>query len=173
MRIRNLLAFTVLTLVGATACEMGPLAPDTDRIAPTGLPAKKGNKPDKGTRPPRDEPEPEPEPTPQYVWYQVSAYDDADPLYRFGIDNELGIIRLETDPSVTSWGTDYWGYWSDPFPFDGSSVSYTNGLSHTTYTFVPSLGGGLDVTKTVVVDPYLGGEPTTTVKHVGVFGRAG
>lgn len=105
--------------------------------------------------------------TPQWAWYRLALADEFDPLSRFGLDGQQ--VLLQTDSTITSWGADYWGYWDEPFTIEGDVVSYTVGLTHTTYTFVPLVGDGFDVTRTLVVQPYLSGEPTTTLTHVGMF----
>ena len=42
----------------------------------------------------------------------------------------------------------------------------------TTYEFVPQADGRVDVTKTLLRQPYLGGEPVTTVTHLDLFALA-
>ena len=100
--------------------------------------------------------------------YEIFQVDDFDPLWRF---TKIGdSIQLETDPSITSWGSDYWGYWSDPFELDENEVYYVaGGLTETTYEFVILNDGGVDVIKTLVVHPYLGGNSTTTITHPGQY----
>lgn len=100
--------------------------------------------------------------------YQLDQADDWDPLYRFSIYVGQSML-LETDPTVTSWGTNYWGYWSNSFPYANNEVNYIIGLTNTTYQFQPLPGGKFDVTKILIVQPYPSGTPTTTVTHPGVY----
>jgi hypothetical protein len=152
-------ALAVFFLVGC----MTPIAPDTESgdgiAAQRTYPNKRGKKHESDSTPPA--------PTPQWAWYRLALADEFDPLSRFGLDGQQ--VLLQTDSTITSWGTDYWGYWDEPFMMEDNVLSYTVGLSHTTYTFLPLAGEGFDVTRTIVVQPYLVGEPTTTVTHVGVF----
>lgn len=101
--------------------------------------------------------------------YALFQAVDNDPLFRISISESGDLMLLETDPSVTSWGSDYWGFWSDPFDYVNMEVSYTIGLTHTTYHFEQLPGNKMDVTKTLVVQPYPSGEPTTMVTHPGVY----
>lgn len=149
-------------LLAAGGCESGPMAPDSgahDGLAPQFA---------KGGRKTKDEPT-APEPTPGYVWYSKVASYDYDPLSRYGQDGDQ--VLLQTDPTVTSWGTDYWGYWSDPYTMVGNTVQYTIGLTHTTYTFSVLADGRIDVSRTLVTQPYPSGDPVTTETHVGIFER--
>jgi hypothetical protein len=113
----------------------------------------------------------EPQPTPAPQHYQLSVRDAFDPLYRFTWSGNE--VLLQTDPTVTVWGTDYWGYWKNPFPLTGDAAIIRVGLTVTTYEFSHLSDGTVDVTKTLVVTPYQGGAPTTTVTHVGIFQRIG
>lgn len=162
------LARTTLVVVLALymgGCDPDPTAPD--EIAVEALSAKVSDTPNsKGGKRAKEEPTTEPAPAPEYAWYRLSVADDTDPLWRFGLTGEMA--RLESDPTVAGWGTDYWGYWADPFPFVDGTVRYVAGLGETTYVLT-TIPDGFDVSKTVVVSPYLGGEATTTVTHVGVF----
>lgn len=106
---------------------------------------------------------------PFVITYQLYEADDNDPLFRFSISQSGELILLETDATVASWGTDYWGYWSDPFPYANNEVNYIIGLTNTTYQFQPLPGDKIDVTKTLIVQPYPSGTPTTTITHPGVY----
>jgi hypothetical protein len=101
--------------------------------------------------------------------YQLYLADDFDPLYKFTISPSGDLMLLETNPTVTSWGTNYWGYWSDPFLYANNEVNYIIGLTNTTYRFQPLPGNKMDVTKTLIVQPYPSGPPTTTETHPGVY----
>lgn len=111
----------------------------------------------------------EPLPDPFVTTYQLVQSDDWDPLFKFSISQSGRLMLLETDPAVTSWGTDYWGYWSDPFSYSDSKVNYIIGLTNTTYQFRTMPDNTIDVTKTLVVQPYPSGPPTTTISHPGVY----
>ena len=124
--------------------------------------AKGGKKKKKDPPPP-----PPPEPEPDYAWYVEVVNYDYDPLYRFGIDQDRVLLR--TDPTVTSWGEDYWGYWDEPYTMVDNKVAYTIGLTHTTYTFDPLPSGGFDVSRRLIRQPYPSGTPDTTFTHVGIF----
>ena len=54
------------------------------------------------------------------TWQLVEPVD-ADPLWRIVKTGDA--LLLQTDPSVTSWGTDYWGYWTDAYHDAGPSRS--------------------------------------------------
>ena len=66
----------------------------------------------------------DPEPEPDYVWYVEVVNYDYDPLYRFGIEGDEVLLR--TDPTVTTWGEDYWGYWDEPYTMVNNQVFYTH-----------------------------------------------
>lgn len=161
----SLMVVCVFAVLSLSACEQDlvNVRPDAPAAEAGGLndalaAAKKSKKgPQKPGKPP----------APVGTTYEISVPDDPDPLFRFTISGNS--IQLESDPSVASWGSDYWGYWSDPFELGDDAVTYTFGLSTTTYALTPQPDGTLDVTRTVVVQPYLGGSPTTTVSHVGAF----
>ena len=78
-------------------------------------------------------------------------------------------MLFETDPTVTTWGTDYWGYWDEPYTYANGEVEYFIGLTYTVYEFTQVSSNTIDVTKTLVVTPYLGGTATTTVTHPGTY----
>lgn len=156
-----ILLATFVVLV-ATACETHVFDPDPGLDVQAQF--AKGGK--KKNNPPPEPPPPEPEP--DYAWYVESVDYDYDPLYRFGIEGDQVLLR--TDPTVTSWGEDYWGYWDEPYAMVDDKVVYRIGLTHTTYTFNPLSGGGFDVFKRLIVTPYSSnGVPDTTFTHVGIF----
>jgi len=103
--------------------------------------------------------------------YQISEVDDPRPLYKFSIATTGDLMLLQTDPSITSWGTDYWGYWADPFPYADGIVHYIDGLTEVTYEFSPLSGDKFDVTETLRVTSYNSGAVTTTVWHLGIYSR--
>jgi len=127
---------------------------------------KKGKGKGKGNIP---DPEPEPDPDPFVTTYQLFQAIDSDPLYKFSISQSGQLMLLETDPSITSWGTNYWGYWSDPFLYANNEVNYIIGLTNTTYRFQSLPDNKIDVTKTLIVQPYPSGTPTTTETHPGIY----
>lgn len=132
-----------------------------------------GNTEKRGGKKNNDNPPPPPPPEITYdVTYQLSEVDDPDPLYRFSISQSNQLILLETDPSITSWGTDYWGYWSSPFAYANGHVDYTTGLGRTIYTFTQTSATTIDVQKTLITSSYpssRGGTTTTTVSHPGTY----
>ena len=103
--------------------------------------------------------------------YQITAYDEFDPLYRFSFSDAGDLVLLQTDSTVTHWGTDYWGSWADPYPYLDGIVHYFNGLTEVTYDFESLSGDMFDVNKTLSVTEYLSGNVTTTYKHIGIFTR--
>jgi hypothetical protein len=112
----------------------------------------------------------DPEEDPFVITYQLYQADDSDPLFRFSISQSGELVLLESDATVASWGTDYWGYWSDPFPYANNEVNYIIGLTNTTYQFQSLPDNKIDVTKILIVQPYPSGTPTTTLSHPGVYG---
>jgi hypothetical protein len=98
--------------------------------------------------------------------YTIEEYINWDALYK--VDKYGNEVLLRSDPSIGLQGEDNFGTWTNPFELDGNSVTYTNGLTTVTYDFTPLDATSLDVVKTLVVRPYLGGTTTTTVTHVGV-----
>ena len=95
---------------------------------------------------------------------------DFDPLYKFSISEAGDLMLLQTNPEITTWGTDYWGSWSDPYPYANYIVHYTKGLTDVTYVFDPLPDGSFDVTKTLIVSPYsTRGEPDTTITNPGIY----
>jgi len=152
---------TTIVVFLAAACETDVVDPAPGLDAPAAQFARGGKK--------KDPPPPEPEP--DYVWYVEVVNYDYDPLYRFGIDQDEVLLR--TDPTVTTWGEDFWGYWDEPYTKVDNKVMYTIGLTHTTYTFDPLPGGGFDVSRRLIRQPYPIGTPDTTFTHVGIFEREG
>ena len=118
---------------------------------------------------PVEDPVVDPEPDPFVTTYQLFQAQDSDPLFRFSVSQSGELMLLETDPGVTSWGTDYWGYWSDPFLYENGEVNYINGLTNTTYQFNMLPDNKIEVTKILIVQPYPSGDPTTTVTRPGVY----
>ncbi|MCB0699135.1 MAG: hypothetical protein H6551_13500 [Chitinophagales bacterium] len=119
-----------------------------------------------------EDPAPNPDPVEYAVTYQISEVDDPDALYRFSISSSGQLMLLETDPTITSWGTDYWGYWSSPYTYANGQVDYTIGLGRTIYTFTQVSANTIDVTKTLITSSYpssRGGTTTTTVSHPGTY----
>ena len=127
---------------------------------------KKGKGKGKGQIP---DPDPDPNVDPFVQTYQLFQAVDSDPLYKFSISQSGQLMLLETDPSITSWGTNYWGYWSDPFQYVNNEVNYIIGLTNTTYRFQSLPDNKIDVTKTLIVQPYPSGTPTTTESHPGIY----
>lgn len=103
--------------------------------------------------------------------YEIYRAVDHDPLYRFSISTSGDLMLFQTDSTVTSWGSDYWGYWSDPYDYLNGQVEYIIGLTHTTYIFDPLPNDKFDVTKILVVTPYTGGPATTTITNPGIYTR--
>ncbi|HMC01314.1 MAG TPA: hypothetical protein VKN14_09805 [Flavobacteriaceae bacterium] len=102
------------------------------------------------------------------TFYQIVEYIDHDPLFQF--ETQGNQITFFTDASIGVWGTDYYGYWSDPYSFNNNVVEYTIGLSTATYTFSETGNNSYHVTKQLVVQPYnSNGEPTTTLTDIGFF----
>jgi hypothetical protein len=155
---------TTSVVLLAAACERHIVDPSPGQDMLVAQFAKGGKK-----KNPPPTPEPEPDPEPNYLWYVEAVNDDYDPLYRFGIEGDEVLLR--TDPSVTSWGEDFWGYWDEPYTMVDNKVIYTIGLTHTTYTFVPLPSGGFDVRRRLIRQPYPVGTPDTTFTHVGIFER--
>jgi hypothetical protein len=155
-----------------TSCEKEVYSP-TDEINPSGMISEnnfnKGNGQGKGKNNDNDNGD-NSEEDPFVSTYQLYQADDSDPLFRFSISRSGELMLLETDAAVTSWGTDYWGYWSDPFPYTNNEVNYIIGLTNTTYQFQPLPDNKIDVTKILLVQPYPSGTPTTTTSHPGVYG---
>lgn len=123
----------------------------------------------KGNKPKDPPPPPVVEEEVFEVWFQASQVIDPDPLYRFSISQSGSAMMLETDPTITSWGTDYWGYWDEDFPFVNNKVDYTFGLGNTVYTFTQVSPGVYDVTKKLVVSSYNSNTVTTTYSHPGIY----
>lgn len=128
----------------------------------------KGNGKNKG-KPKGDDPIEDPEQDPFVSTYQLLQAHDSDPLFRFSIAQSGELMLLETDPEVTSWGSDYWGYWSDPFLYENGEVNYIIGLTNTTYQFQLLQNNNIEVTKILIVQPYPSGNPTTTITRPGVY----
>ena len=153
--------FIVAILI--TSCERELNSP-TDKISQNDLKKVQGKGKGKIT-----DPEPDPNEDPFIKTYQLFQAIDGDPLYKFSISQSGQLMLLETDPTITSWGTNYWGYWSDPFAYSNHEVNYIIGLTNTTYRFQELPGNKFDVTKTLVVQPYPTGTPTTTETHPGIY----
>ena len=117
----------------------------------------------------KDDPEPPINNDPFVTTYQLYEAIDGDPLYRFSISQSGELMLLESDPTVAGWGNDFWGTWSDPFPYLNSEVNYIKGLTNTTYQFQQISPETIDVTKILIVQPYPNGEPITTESHPGIY----
>ena len=102
--------------------------------------------------------------------YELLQSYDYDPLWRFTKNGTS--MQFETDPSVTSWGSDYWGYWADPLTLEEDSVNFIPGAI-ATYFFEVMEGGMVDVTRRLTVFPYLGGSPIITDTHPGIYQLTG
>lgn len=157
----------VVALVMLTSCEKEVYSPTDETNSSKVISQNDFNK-GKGKGKKNDN-EGDPIPDPFITTYQMYQADDSDPLFRFSISQSGQLILLETDPTVASWGTDYWGYWADPFSYANSEANYVIGLTNTTYQFQELPGDKIDVTKILVVQPYPSGTPTTTVSHPGVY----
>lgn len=102
--------------------------------------------------------------------YEIVEYDGyGDQLFRFHLSGDQ--VLFESDPTVTTWGTDYWGYWADPFPFADDVVQFFRGLSNVQYDFEVVGDGLVHVTRTLVTVDYGGGILIDEVKPLGVYGR--
>jgi hypothetical protein len=170
--------FRVITIFAAfvmlSSCEKDVYSP-ADEINSSRIMVEDNLKKDKGkgkgrnnqNDPPADPVDPVVDPF--VSTYQLDQADDFDPLFRFSISQSGELMLLETDPTVTSWDTDYWGYWSDPFPYTNNEVNYIIGLTNTSYHFQSLPDNKIDVTKILIVQPYPSGTPTTTITHPGVY----
>jgi hypothetical protein len=170
-----MLFFVLAAAITLTSCENEVYSPMQGNNSSETVDQEyltKGNGKNKG-KPKKDDPveDPvvDPEPDPFVTTYQLLQADDSDPLFRFSISQSGELMLLETDPEVTSWGTDYWGYWSDPFLYENGEVNYIIGLTNTTYQFQPLQDNKMEVTKTLIVQPYPSGDPTTTITRPGVY----
>jgi hypothetical protein len=99
----------------------------------------------------------------------LSNVDDADPLYQFAFNSSGTQVMFYTDSTITHWGTDYWGYWDEPYIVEDGVVSYTIGLSSTTYLFEDIGNNTFLVSKIVVTSPYNGGPSNTTETTPGEY----
>ncbi len=102
-------------------------------------------------------------------YYQLQNAHDFDPLFRFAISASGQFMMLESDASISSWGTDFWGYWDEPFAYTNQQVNYTFGLSNTSYTFSPIAVNEFDVYKRVIIHPYLSGTADTAYSLPGIY----
>ena len=102
--------------------------------------------------------------------YELIQPYDYDPLWKFTKSGDN--MQFETDPSVTSWGNDYWGYWADPLILEDDSVNFIPGAI-ATYFFDVQDEGLVDVTRRLTVVPYLGGSPIITNTHPGIYQLTG
>ena len=167
--------FIIIVAIALTSCEnevYSPLHSDnsSETLSPEYLAKGKGkNKGKPKDDDPVEDPIVDPEPDPFVTTYQLFQADDSDPLFRFSISESGELMLLETNPEVTSWGTNYWGYWSDPFLYENDQVNYIIGLTNTTYQFKLLHDNKIEVTKTLIVQPYPSGEPTTTITRPGVY----
>jgi hypothetical protein len=163
----------IAVVVMLTSCEKEVFSP-AGESNPSGVISEnefnKGNGKGKGKNNQNDPPIDPPEVDPFVITYQLYQADDSDPLFRFSISQSGELMLLESDATVASWGTDFWGYWSDPFPYANNEVHYIIGLTNTTYQFQPLPDNKIDVTKILIVQPYPSGTPTTTLSHPGVYG---
>ena len=144
---------------------------NTDKVMEIGALGKRGsnNGKDKGGKG-GDDPAPDPtEDDPFVITYIIDEVDEWDPLYKFSISESGTLMKFETDPTITTWGTDYWGSWADPYPYENNKVNYIKGLTNNTYEFEFLSDGRVDVVTTLIVQPYPSGTPRTTVKHIGIY----
>jgi len=103
--------------------------------------------------------------------YQLHERDDYDQLYRFSFTVEGDQVLFQTDSTITSWGTDYWGYWAEPHPYENGVVQYISGLSFVKYEFVEVGDGVFDVSKMFVQGFYNSTHTDTTFSHPGLYTR--
>jgi hypothetical protein len=90
-----------------TSCEKSVNSPTSgihpsDNTSQNSL--KKGKGKGKGQIPDPD-PDPDPNVEPFVQTFQLFQAVDSDPLYKFSISQSGQLMLLETDPSITSWGT--------------------------------------------------------------------
>ena len=164
------LVFFVFTLAVILASCESDLAPAENEVTPQ-LTKKRGknNKKDKET-PTEEETPSDTEEETFTDFYTLSVPADPDALISFAISDSGNSILLESTTEVGTWGSDFYGYWSEPLAFSNNEVTFTiGGLSHTTYSLSPIGTDQFQVTRTVVQDPYLSGPSTTTITDVGIF----
>lgn len=144
---------------------------NTDEVMEIGALGKRGSNNGKGKGGNGgDDPVPDPtEDDPFVVTYIIDEIDEWDALYKFSISESGTLMKFETDPTITSWGTDYWGSWADPFPYKDNKVNIIKGLTNTTYEFEFLSDGRVDIVKTLITQPYPSGTPRTTVTHPGIY----
>lgn len=102
--------------------------------------------------------------------YTIINVETPSALYKFTVKGR-GVL-LQSDPSVGTWGTDYFGFWSSPFTLNGNRIEYTNGLSTSIYEFNVQSNGDVHVVRTVIVAPYQSnGETTTSITNLGTYSK--
>lgn len=161
-----LLSAFLLTMYSCQKADNVNPATDTEALAKKGGNGKgssgKGNKP-------TEEPE---EPVIEYEsTYRITTYDDPDPLYQFSFSTSGTLVLLETDPTVTTWGTDYWGTWANPYTYANGVMETRSGLTETRIEFIQLTNGDIDVYKRIIRHPYLSGPIDTTYVHPGIYTR--
>lgn len=170
MNNRITIALIALILMAA-ACEKEPLQPNNPNTEQE-LKYKRGNNNGKGSKKDQEQEEDEVSDTVRYISTFI-AYDvdDADPLYKFKLNTTGDTMLLRTDPSVTSWGDDYWGAWADPFEFKDGKVIFKSTLSTTTYEFTLQSDGSYDVNRTsIVARSYFPNSGVDTfITHPGIY----
>lgn len=180
-RLTFVLMLTAASLFSFLSCEKESLSPTNgirqsiptedgnnsiDATDPTLEDNGNGKKKKKRNNPPEDPPEEE---IVYVATYELVQMDEADPLFRYSISESGDLVLLETNPDIGLWGSDFYGSWSDPFPYANNEVNYQTGLTDVTYQFDPISNTQIDVTRILVTSPYTGGPPNTTITHVGIF----
>ncbi len=170
-------AFFAFALVGLLAsCQeellssQAEVRPEASRSVDFRGSSNKGGKKKKGEEPAPD-PEPDPDAEISYAttFHLVETGEALNPLYRFSFSESGDLVLLESDPGTGVWGSDYYGYWAEPFERMQNAVSYTIGLNDYTYAFALLPDGRVEVTYTHVRRPYLSGDTVTTVAGIGIF----
>ena len=129
-----------------------------------------------GKKKKEEEPAPDPDPSADIsfamTFHRVETGEALHPLYRFSFSEAGDLALLASDPAVGVWGSDYYGYWAEPFDLVEKAVSYTVGLNDYTFAFAFLPDGRVEVTYTHVQRPYLSGDTVTTVARIGIFSLA-
>lgn len=161
-----LVSAVLLTVYSCQKADNVNPAIDKEVLAKKGGNGKGSN--GKGNQTP-EEPE---EPVVEYEsTYRITTYDDPDPLYQFSFSTDGALVLLETDPTITTWGTDYWGFWASPFAYSNGVMETRSGLTETRIEFRSLANGDIDVYKRLIRHPYLNGTSDTMYFHPGVYTR--
>ena len=167
----------LVVLFAVLSCQKETIEPVSQKLTDTStesfnsdLKFKNGSNKGKGRKDDTDNDD-TPDPISYASTYKLSSQNATHPLYQFSISTSGDLMLLQTDSTITTWGTDYWGFWSEPFGYSNNKINYISGLTNVTYEFEMLANDQIAVKQTLIVQPWPTGQPTTTISYPGIYDK--